>query len=190
MIALERLLDTAAAITVIRSLASPPASWPGYFTGSDGAPLTFKGADHPHRLLITEGESPANTGPIEWSVTASPYRRFDVGDTTGAGCLVMVRQPLRVADIEGAKDWVQTVMAALDTGAPEELLSANFLVARDGRTVINLAQWASPEAHRAAVQPADFGTQGSLGQNDAWRRTRSHPSILPDHDVERYLSPA
>jgi hypothetical protein len=106
------------------------------------------------------------------------------------GCLVVVRQPLIRPDHAAQRDWAATVLRALggDPSPPVGLLTASFFASRDGRFVLNFAEWTSPEAHREALARGSYGQHGSIGSSALWRATREHPAITPDHEVHRYLS--
>ncbi|PCC73613.1 Antibiotic biosynthesis monooxygenase [Nannocystis exedens] len=136
----------------------------------------------------TDDTVAAPPGHCEWQVSASPYRSF-VREAAGeASCLVVVRQPLVRPDRSVQRDWVDTVLAAL-AGEPEPppgLRAATFFLSEDGGCVLNLAEWTSAEAHRAALQPSGIGQYGSLGDSPAWRAARAHPGIVAEHEVRRY----
>lgn len=140
-----------------------------------------------HWADATDEEPP--THGADWQVALTPYRSFLVDESLPAGCLVVVRQPLCEPDLAVARDWADHVLAALeaDASSPEGLRAATFLVAEDGSHVVNLAEWTEPDAHRAALRPADFGQGRSLGESEHWRATREHPGITPGHDVRRYV---
>jgi hypothetical protein len=101
---------------------------------------------------------------------------------------VVVRQPLKAPDPAAERDWVSTVLRALDGDAtpPEGLLTANFFAGRDGASVYNLAEWTSAEAHRTALTIGRHGPYGSIGLSDLWRAAREHPAITAEHEVRRY----
>ncbi|WP_434419218.1 hypothetical protein [Nannocystis pusilla] len=52
--------------------------------------------------------------------------------------------------------------------------------------MLNLAEWTSAEAHRAALRRGSVGQHGSLGDSPAWRAARAHPGIVAEHEVRRY----
>lgn len=109
------------------------------------------------------------------------------GDVS-AGCLVVVRQPLKTPDPAAQRDWAATVLRALESDTPPEgLLSANFFASRDGKVVLNFAEWTSAEAHREALRRGSYGQHGSIGSSEPWRATREHPAITPEHEVRRYI---
>lgn len=124
----------------------------------------------------------------DWREPAAPYRSFISSEDQQPGCLVIVRQPLKRPDHRVQRDWADTVIAALETDIEPEpgLCTATFFLAKDGGHVLNLAEWTSADAHRAALRRGNIGQHGSLGQSPQWQATRSHPGIRPDHDVRRY----
>ncbi len=123
-----------------------------------------------------------------WSAEAERVASWRAARDGRAECLVVVRQPLKRPDPAGQRDWVTTVLRALDGDAspPDGLLSANFFATRDGAVVYNFAEWASAEAHRKALQRGSYGQHGSLGSSQLWRAAREHPAITPEHEVRRY----
>ncbi|WP_324951415.1 hypothetical protein [Archangium sp.] len=103
---------------------------------------------------------------------------------------MVVRQLLLRPDPQAQRDWVDTVLVALeaDPHPPAGLLSATFFLPDDGAHVLNLAEWTSAAAHRAALQRgADPRAQhGSIGDSPLWRAVRSHPGIRAEHEVRRF----
>jgi hypothetical protein len=166
----------------------------------------FVGVDEPILLQLTEwggtevdmarvgAASPAlrpapSKSPgaeCEWWEVAFPYRSFTSGNLAAARCLVVVRQPMKRPDAAVARGWVDTVLRALDASPPEGLIAATFLVNGEGSVALNLAEWESAEAHRAALRPADFSIHGTLGDSPEWRAAREYPGIEPQHEVQRY----
>jgi hypothetical protein len=133
-------------------------------------------------------EAAAPSIRCDWQDRASPYRRFVSEACDEAGCLVVVRQPLVRPDPRMQRDWVDTVLAALGSEAAPlpGLCAASFFLSADGGHVLNLAEWTSAEAHRAALRRGSGSQYGSLGESPAWRAVRSHPGIRADHEVRRY----
>jgi hypothetical protein len=125
---------------------------------------------------------------VDWEEAASPYRSYASAAGEVAGCLVVVRQPLVRPDARIQRDWVDTVLAALEaeTEPIPGLCTASFFLAADGGCVLNLAEWTSADAHRVALQRGSAGQYGSLGASSAWRAARQHPGIRADHEVRRY----
>ncbi len=126
----------------------------------------------------------------DWREPASPYRGFVSREKEEAGCLVVVRQPLLRPDPQVQRDWVDTVMAALeaDPHPPSGLLSATFFLADDGAHVLNLAEWTSADAHRAALRRGTDprAQHGSIGDSPLWRAVRSHAGIRVEYEVRRF----
>lgn len=124
----------------------------------------------------------------DWRDPARPYRSFIAEADKEVGCLVVVRQPLKQPDRQVQSDWADTVIVALesDISPTPGLNAATFFLDADGSHVINLAEWTSAEAHRAALQSGSVGQHGSLGESPEWGATRSHPGIRAQHDVRRY----
>ncbi|MCY1075392.1 antibiotic biosynthesis monooxygenase [Archangium lansingense] len=126
----------------------------------------------------------------DWREPSSPYRSFVSRERGEAGCLVVVRQPLLRSDPQAQRDWVDTVMAALeaDPHPPAGLLSATFFLSDDGAHAINLAEWTSADAHHAALQRGTDprAQHGSIGDSPLWRAVRSHPAIRAEHEVRRF----
>lgn len=124
----------------------------------------------------------------DWRDAASPYRSIVFDRESPAACLVVVRQPLRRPDPATQRSWVDTVIAALESDAEPTpgLRAASFFAASDGAHVLNLAEWADADAHRAALKPVDVGRGESIGESPQWRASRSHPGILSEHEVRRY----
>lgn len=130
---------------------------------------------------------PSRPSP-EWAADAVRIASWRAERNASAGCLVMVRQPLKAPDPTGQRDWVATVLRALqgDEAAPEGLLTANFFASRDGAVVLNFAEWTSAEAHREALRRGSYGRHGSIGSSELWRAAREHPAITAEHEVRRY----
>jgi hypothetical protein len=70
----------------------------------------------------------------DWREMATPYRSFVREKSGPARCLVVVRQPLIAPDEAVARDWIDTVLAALALkgGTLKGLCAANFFVSADG----------------------------------------------------------
>lgn len=124
----------------------------------------------------------------DWRHPAQPYRSFISQNGAEVGCLVVVRQPLEHPGGLIGRDWADTVIAALESdGDPlPGLCAATFFVVADHSHVLNLAEWTSADAHRAALQNGTIGQHGSLGTSTEWAAARSHPGITAEHDVRRY----
>ncbi len=124
----------------------------------------------------------------DWREPASLYRSFISDASAEVGCLVVVRQPLERPAPRIQRSWADTVIAALESDADPlpGLCTANFFLAADGGHVLNLAEWTSAEAHRAALQRGSVGQHGSLGASPEYEASRSHPGITAEHDVRRY----
>ena len=124
----------------------------------------------------------------DWRDLASPYRTFVSDATEQMGCLVVIRQPLKQPDHQVQREWVDTVIAALEseTDPMPGLCAATFFLSADGTHVLNLAEWTSADAHRAALQRGSVGPYGSLGESPKWRATRSLPGMGEEHELRRY----
>lgn len=89
------------------------------------------------------------------------------------GCVVTVEVTLERPGAERQRAWVDHVFAAAGTDAASPaagLLAAHFHLSLDGTRVLNLADWTTPRAHRAAVPPGDAG--------DPFRdRVRAFPGV-------------
>jgi hypothetical protein len=131
---------------------------------------------------------PVHNAELAWSTDAQRIASWRAERSETPGCLVVVRQPLKAPDPAAQRDWVSTVLRALDGDAtpPEGLLTANFFAGRDGASVYNLAEWTSAEAHRTALTIGRHGPYGSIGFSDLWRAAREHPAITAEHEVRRY----
>lgn len=132
-------------------------------------------------------QPPAGEAPA-WFAAARRVASWRSDTAGSAGCLVVVRQPLRAPDPEAQRDWAATVLRALrgDASPPPGLLSANFFASRDGAVVYNFAEWTTVQAHREALRRGSYGQYGSIGSSDLWRASREHPAITPEHEVRRY----
>jgi hypothetical protein len=130
----------------------------------------------------------------DWREAAAPYRASSIDPAPQAGCLVVVRQPLAKPDADVARDWIDSVISALEApgGAPEGLCAASFFISEAGGVVLNLAEWTSAQAHRAALATNQVGEGGESGEGSGgglsreWRAVRAHPGITAAHEVKRY----
>jgi hypothetical protein len=143
--------------------------------------LAIAGEPHP------EGP-PVHNAELVWSADARRIASWRAERSETPGGLVVVRQPLKAPDPAAQRDWVSTVLRALDGDAtpPEGLLTANFFAGCDGAFVYNLAEWTSAAAHRTALTIGRHGPYGSIGSSDLWRAAREHPAITAEHEVRRY----
>jgi hypothetical protein len=118
----------------------------------------------------------------DWRDPASLYRSFISDGSAEMRCLVVVRQPLKRPDLQAQRDWADTVIGALesDTEPMSGLSAASFFLPADGGHVLNLAEWTSADAHRAAMKG------GNVGSPPKWEAARSHPGITAKPDVRRY----
>jgi hypothetical protein len=163
----------------------------------------FEDCDEPAILLVSWSAAPSvgdsraalsqlhtDGVQLEWTAAAERVATWRSGLSGDPNCLVVVRQPLREPDAHGQQDWIASVLRALDGDAapPPGLLTANFFATRDGRYVLNFAEWTSPDAHRAALRRGSYGRHGSIGSSPLWRATREHPAITPEHEVHRYAA--
>ena len=133
---------------------------------------------------------PSTSPPAElvWSAEAEIVARWSARRAATPGCLVVVRQPLFRPDHAAQRDWIATVLRALDgDGEPVPgLLTANFFASNDGAFVLNFAEWTSARAHVEALSRRRYGRHGSIGSSALWRATREHPAVTPEHEVRRY----
>jgi hypothetical protein len=160
----------------------------------------FEDVDAPALLAVSwQPKPPVAWPPVlssaaerVWTADADIVARWFARRDEVPGCLVVVRQPLIHPDRDGQRDWVATVLKALDgdAEAPSGLLTANFFASRDGAFVLNLAEWTSADAHREALRRGSYGRYGSIGSSSLWKAAREHPAITTDHEVHRYLPAA
>jgi hypothetical protein len=153
-------------------------------------------SDAPTRdRYVSKGVDTANAGARDAGVEAkrewqhacdAPHGAYVRPNAPTAHDLVLVRQPLVRADPALGQEWIDLVLAALQGQAPEGLCAATFFVPTDPVAALNLAEWTSADAHRAALKTANFGQYGSIGDTPSWRRARSFPGITADHEVKRY----
>ncbi|WNG15375.1 antibiotic biosynthesis monooxygenase [Cystobacter fuscus] len=126
----------------------------------------------------------------DWREPGLLYRGFVSKEPGEARCLVVVRQPLLQPDPRVQRDWVDTVMTAVesDPAPPSGLLAATFFLSADGAHVVNLAEWTSADAHRAALRHRadERAPHGSIGDSALWRAVRSHPGIRVEYEVRRF----
>lgn len=111
--------------------------------------------------------------------------RGEAGDgSVVPGCVVIVDVEFDGPDSGRQKSWVDAVFAALgsDPATPDGGLSAHFHVSTDGTRVLNYAEWASEQAHVAALGAPGDGV-GSV--TDEWKRVQSYPG-LKGSTVRRY----
>ena len=82
---------------------------------------------------------PVHNAELAWSTDAQRIASWRAERSETPGCLVVVRQPLKAPDPAAQRDWVSTVLRALDGDAtpPEGLLTANFFAGRDGASAWN-----------------------------------------------------
>ena len=166
----------------------------------------FRGVDEPTLVAVLQS---ANAGPatsptsadlgaairasvpaarLDWQERASPHVSWRPDAARDFGCLVVVRQPLKRPSPRVQSEWVDAVIAALESDVEPnpDLHAATFFFAVDGAHVLNLAEWSSAEAHRAALGRGAVGQHGSIGATARWRAARGHPGITPEHEVGRY----
>lgn len=123
------------------------------------AARTFAGTGKPAWARSVDRAVP---GVRHTRVTA--YRRYRDTDRLSAppstGCLVTVTVTFDGADQDQQRAWVDNVFAAAGTteSSPSAgMLAAHFHVSLDGTRVLNLAEWTTADAHRAAVTGPDNG---------------------------------
>ncbi|MQA15572.1 MAG: hypothetical protein GEV09_15810 [Pseudonocardiaceae bacterium] len=146
-------------------------------------PAVFGQYSHDHTRAWS-----ATISGLDAFVVVVPEYNHSFDEAANATCLVGVRRPLERPDPETQRARVGTVLTALgaDVAPPRGLRAATFFASADAATVINLAEWANADAHRAALAPAYFGEGAGLGDSPAWRATREVPGISPQYDVRRY----
>ncbi|MGX2996347.1 hypothetical protein JNUCC64_19075 [Streptomyces sp. JNUCC 64] len=116
------------------------------------------------------------TAPEAERLTHGAYHRYRTGprtegDDRTAGCLVAVTIGFDAPDAHRQRDWTDAMFAAT-AGDPYDragVIAAHFHTAADGVGVLNLAEWESEAAHRAAFEGApDTATE------EAERETARH----------------
>ncbi len=169
------------------------------FTGVDDATLFHlvqweTGAARDHYLQVLSAQPNAAVDAKvarilrDWREAAAPYRACTIGAAKEARCVVVVRQPLVKPDAEAARNWIDTVIRAIESpgGAPEGLCAASFFISERGDVALNVAEWTSAQAHRAALTTHTDSQGGSVGASPEWTAVRAHPSITAAHEVKRY----
>ena len=137
----------------------------------------FEVNDPPHRVEhIAESAPPLRRElPVHYTL----YRSVDSDNSMTPGTIVMIDVEFDGADHQRLRDWVDTVIAALEhdegaNGLPVGGLGAYFHVSLDGTRVLNYAEWESEETHEAALQT---GGGESIGEGDPWERVRNYPGL-------------
>jgi hypothetical protein len=159
----------------------------GLFEDTDEAALLGASWSAQHASLPWPPQVP--TAALMWTSDAEVVSRWSAKREGTPGCLVVVRQPLIRPDRAAQRDWVATVLRALDGDPqpPPGLLTASFFASRDGEFVLNFAEWTSASAHLDALARGSYGRHGSIGSSSLWKATREHPAITAEHEVHRYV---
>ncbi len=92
-------------------------------------------------------------------------------------CLVVVKVEFDSPDADRQTRWVNAVFGALE-GEPELPaggLSGYFHLSRDGKHVLNYAEWTSEQAHRQAIESSG---QGTIGKGERWLAVRNFPGVV------------
>ncbi|MET8008563.1 antibiotic biosynthesis monooxygenase [Streptomyces sp. NPDC005271] len=119
------------------------------------------------------------------------YRAFSTvveGDTPDPGLIVIVNIDFGRPAPELRREWVDTVIEALEAEPDPGLLTADFHLIVDGERhlstdrarVLNYARWTTEEAYEAAVTG-----DRPRGGSSAWDRVRDFPGFLGT-EVRRY----
>ncbi|MEL3950816.1 antibiotic biosynthesis monooxygenase [Streptomyces sp. LNU-CPARS28] len=108
--------------------------------------------------------------------------------TPGAGgpapeAFVTVHVDFEGPDADRQRRWVDTVLAALGTGAVPGLASAHFHLSTDGTQIVNYAEWEIAADHQRALEAPGDGV-GTLSEE--WRRVREFPGTLERGQVRRW----
>ncbi|GAA1337235.1 hypothetical protein [Actinocatenispora thailandica] len=119
-----------------------------------GAPRAFAGGARRRWLDAVRARVP---GIDHRRVTACHGYRSTVRAPAApaTGCLVTVTVDFAGTDPYRAREWVDGVFAAAGTpepGAASGLIAAHFHTGLDGTRAVNLAEWTTAAAHRAAAR--------------------------------------
>jgi hypothetical protein len=97
--------------------------------------------------------------------------RSHVPDTSRTpGCVVAVS--VETEDATVARRWSDAVIAALESEGHDGGLSAHLHISRDGRRVLNYAEWIDERAHRAAMDDTH-------PESPRWRLVQEMPGVEP-----------
>ena len=144
---------------------------------SEDAFRRFEAVDPPHRVQHIASSAPPlkREPPVHYQL----YRSVDTDFEGTPGVIVIIDIEFEGPDPQRARDWVDTVIAALahDEGQgnlPNGGLAAHFHVSLDGSRVLNYAEWESEAAHDHALQAGDGD---SIGADEHWQRVRTYPGL-------------
>ncbi|MGQ4515888.1 antibiotic biosynthesis monooxygenase [Streptomyces sp. DW26H14] len=158
-----------------------------YVRWSDGAaPARYRDSAAAGRAARTAEVDAAVPG-IERLGGGMYVPHLSLGPAPGApepGCVVLVEVEFDGPDPDRAREWIAAVEDALRTTpvpAPGGV-SAHFHVSPDGGRVLNLAEWESARAHRAALAAPGEGVGSPTPQ---WRRVHGFPGVAGS-TVTRY----
>lgn len=143
----------------------------------------YEGIDHDGAFTYEQWTS---EDAIENLDGAPVYRLYRGNRGEGIpGALVVVSVEFDGPDEQRQRDWIDLVFTALDSEPvrPEGGISGYFHVSTDGTRVLNYAEWASAEAHLAAL--AAPGANG-IGTTDVWKKVQTFPGMTEGGSVKRY----
>ncbi|OLZ53798.1 hypothetical protein BS329_11095 [Amycolatopsis coloradensis] len=143
----------------------------------------YEGIDHDGAFTYEQWTS---EDAVEGLNGAPVYRLYRGNRGEGApGALVVVSVEFEGPDEQRQRDWIDLVFTALDSEPvrPEGGISGYFHVSTDGTRVLNYAEWASAEAHLAAL--AAPGANG-IGTTDTWKKVQTYPGMTEGGSVKRY----
>ncbi|MER5489641.1 antibiotic biosynthesis monooxygenase [Streptomyces sp. NPDC002490] len=171
---------------------------------ADGSTLLHY-ARWPDDTAATTGPGPyeeavRTAAPVAERLAHGAYHRYRTGpraegEDRTAGCLVVVTVTFDGADPDRQRDWTDGMFAATghDPYDRTGVIAAHFHTSADGTEVLNLAEWESEEAHRAAFEgapadPADpvdgqpaeepaVEPELTPEQQAAWARVVNYPGI-------------
>ncbi|TDC57494.1 MFS transporter [Actinomadura sp. KC345] len=98
------------------------------------------------------------------------YRSHAPETSRVPGCVVAVSVETRDAAV--ARQWSDAVIAALESEGHTGGLSAHLHISTDGTRVLNYAEWADEQAHRAAMDDTHPGSP-------QWRLVQEMPGVKP-----------
>lgn len=143
----------------------------------------YEGADHDGAFTYEQWTSEDAIQDLGDAPVYHLYRGM-TGEGT-PGCLVVVSVEFEGPDEQRQRDWINLVFEALasEPARPAGGISGYFHVSTDGTRVLNFAEWASAEAHIAAL--ATRGSDG-IGTTDMWQKVQNYPGMTTGGSVKRY----
>ncbi|CAM5649696.1 antibiotic biosynthesis monooxygenase [Streptomyces spiroverticillatus] len=167
------------------------------YVGEDGRTLLHYSQwadDEAHRAFFRQGRDARNDeidaavpGVRRLGLNSYELYRSSVteGDDRLPGSVAVVEVDFDAPDPVRAREWVDTVFAALGAtsgeGGRDGALSAHFHVGLDGSRALNFAEWADAASH-AAMLDAPGETP------EEWRRVQDFPGLT--HSQVRRFTPA